>query len=315
MILLNINNRTRTILADLSLVIIAMIWGISFVFVKVSIGVIPPMEFIGIRFVIASLVLGIIFYKDFLKTSKKEIIAGCFIGVFLFLSFFAQTIGLQYTTPGKSGFITGLYIVIVPFFASLYYKKFVGWLPITGAIIAFSGLGLLSVSSDELYLLGKGDLLTLICAFGYALHILAVENYVGRFNPFVLSAVQIGFTGVLSLLYSLFFEPVTLSIPMNVWGAIAFTALLSTCLGFLGQNVAQKFTSSTHAALLLGLEAPFSLLFSVILWGEVLTFRGFLGCLLIFVAILMIEIGPALWSREKEKEREREVLSEPGSGV
>jgi len=299
------NNRIRTILADLSLVMIAMVWGISFVFVKVAIGVIPPMEFIGVRFVIASLVLAIIFYKPLLKTNKNEIMAGCVIGIFLFLGFFTQTIGLQFTTPGKSGFITGIYIVIVPFLASIYYKKFVGWLPITGAVIAFIGLGLLSVSFDELYLLGKGDLLTLICAFGFALHILSVENYINRFNPFVLSIVQIGFTGILSLLYSAFFEPVTFSIPLNVWGAVAFTALLSTCLGFLGQNVAQKFTSSTHTALLLGLEAPFSLLFSIMLWGELITLRGLAGCALIFTAIMMIEIGPAIIGRVPEKDTEK----------
>jgi len=295
------NKRTQALLADLSMVMVAMIWGISFVFVKVSIGIIPPMEFIGIRFVIASLVLALIFYKPLLKTNKKEILAGCIIGIFLFLGFFAQTLGLQFTTPGKSGFITGIYIVIVPFLASIYYKKFVGWLPITGAIMAFTGLGLLSISFDELYLLGKGDLLTLVCAFGFALHILSVEKYIHRFNPFVLSIVQIGFTGVLSLLYSVFFEPVTINIPMNVWGAVAFTALLSTCLGFLIQNVAQKFTSSTHAALLLGLEAPFALLFSVLLWGEIMTLRGFIGCTLIFVAIMLIEIGPVLFKGENQR--------------
>jgi drug/metabolite transporter (DMT)-like permease len=234
-----------------------------------------------------------------------------FYWVLSFLAFLAQTIGLLYTTPGKSGFITGIYIVLVPFLASLYYKKFVGWLSIMGAIIAFTGLGLLSVSFDELYLLGKGDLLTLVSALAYALQILAIENYVNRFDPFVLCTVQIGFTAILSLLYSALFEPVTFYIPMDVWGSIAFTALLSTCLGFLVQNIAQKYTSSTHAALLLGLEAPFALLFSVILWGEVLTLRGFFGCALIFSAILMIEVGPALFSKKKEavsKKGESEVF-------
>lgn len=287
-------DRTRALFADFSLVMVALTWGISFVFVKVAIGVIPPMEFIGIRFVIAALVLGIIFHKPLLKTNRQELMAGCFIGLFMFLGFFTQTIGLQYTTPGKSGFITGIYIVIVPFLASLYYRKFVGWLAISGAMIAFSGLGLLSISSDELYLLGKGDLLTLISALGFALHILAVENYIHRFNPFVLSVIQIGVTGVLSLLYAAAFETIVFHIPLSVWGSVAFTALLSTCAGFLVQNVAQKYTSSTHAALLLGLEAPFALLFSILLWGELPTMRGYIGCLLILIAILLIEIGPML---------------------
>ncbi|MEL7568133.1 MAG: DMT family transporter [Dehalobacterium sp.] len=293
---------TRSFLADFSMVIVAMIWGVSFVFVKVAIEVIPPMEFIGIRFIIAALVLGIIFYKHMLKTNRQELLAGCFIGLFLFLGFFTQTIGLLYTTPGKSGFITAIYIIIVPFLASLYHKKFVGWLSISGAIIAFTGLGLLSITFDELYLLGKGDMITLICAFSFALQILAIENYIHKFNPFVLSTVQIGFTGVLCLLYSVTFEPVTVYIPFSIWGALAFTALLSTCLGFLVQNVAQKYTSSTHAALLLGLEAPFALLFSIILWGELPTLRGFIGCGLIFIAIMMIEVGPMLLQRNKGEE-------------
>lgn len=305
-------DRTRFLLADLSMVMVAMIWGVSFVFVKVSIGVIPPMEFIGIRFIIAALVLGMIFYKHLLKTNRQELLAGCFIGLFLFLGFFAQTIGLQYTTPGKSGFITGIYIIIVPFLASLYHKKFVGWLPISGAIIAFIGLGLLSITFDELYLLGKGDMITLMCALSFALQILAIENYTHKFNPFVLSTIQIGFTGVLSLLYSIAFEQVTMYIPYSVWGSLAFTALLSTCLGFLVQNVAQKYTSSTHAALLLGLEAPFALLFSIVLWGELPTMRGFIGCVLIFIAIMMIEVGPMLLHGKNEGKEKSEALMESG---
>lgn len=301
-------DRMRSLLADFSMVIAAMIWGVSFVFVKVAIGVIPPMEFMGIRFIIAALVLGLIFNKQLLKTTKQEVLAGCFIGLFLFGGMFAQTIGLLYTTPGKSGFITGVYIIFVPFLASFYFKKPVGWLPILGAIIAFIGLGLLSLSFDELYLLGKGDMITLIAAFSFALQILTIEKYVIKFDPLVLCTVQIAFTGVLCILYAVIFEPVTFSIPLPVWGAIAFTAVLGTCVGYLVQNVAQKYTSSTHAALLLGLEAPFALLFSILLWGETPTSRGLIGCGLIFMAIMIIEVGPMLFQG-------KEVALEKGESI
>jgi drug/metabolite transporter (DMT)-like permease len=302
----------KSLIADFSMIMVAMIWGVSFVFVKVSIGVIPSMEFIGIRFIIASLVLAIMFYKHLLKTNKQELIAGCVIGLFLFLGFYAQTIGLQYTTPGKSGFITGIYIVIVPFFASVVQRKFVGWLPITGAVIALSGLGLLSISSTELFLLGKGDLLTLFSALAFAMQIIAIESYTKKFNPFVLTVVQVLVTGMLSLVYSAIFEPFTFQIPAAVWSSVAFTALFSTCLAFLVQNIAQKHTSSTHAALLLGLEAPFALIFSVILWGELPTLRGYVGCGLIFLAILIIELEPQLRQLNNKFAAKREHLL--GSG-
>jgi len=293
-----VKSSVRSMVADLSLIFIAMIWGFSFTTIKVSIGMIPPMEFIGVRFVIASAVLAILFYKHLLRTNRYEIMAGCVIGIFLFLGYCTQTIGLQYTTPGKSGFITGIYIVLVPFLASIIQKKSVGALPITGAVIAVTGLGLLSVNLNELYLLGEGDFLTLICSVGFALHILCVERYSPKYDPFVLTIVQIAFTGVLSLIYSGLFETFQPGIPGQVWQAILFTALLSTCFAFLAQNIAQKFTSSSHTALLLGLESPFALLFSILLWGESPTLRGYIGCLLIFAAILLVEMGPMLFRKK-----------------
>ncbi|MBP1760325.1 MAG: protein of unknown function transrane, partial [Firmicutes bacterium] len=130
------NKRPRAILADSSLILVGMIWGLNFTLIKFAIGIIPPMEFIGLRFFIAALILMIIFQKHLRATQRAELLAGSIIGIFLFLGFLTQTIGLQYTTPGKSGFITSLYIVIVPFMASLLKQKFVGWVPITGAILA-----------------------------------------------------------------------------------------------------------------------------------------------------------------------------------
>lgn len=255
------------------------------------------MEFIGLRFFIAALILILIFQKHLRAIHRAELLAGSIIGIFLFLGFLTQTIGLQYTTPGKSGFITSLYIVIVPFMASLLKRKFVGWVPITGAILAFSGLCMISISLNELFFLSKGDLLSVVCAVFYAFHILAVEYYSPKYNPYVLTIVQIAFTGIMSMVYSLTFEPVQLAIPGFVWGAVLYTGLLGTSFALVIQNVAQKYTSSSHAALLMGLEAPFSLLFSIWIWGEAPSARGLIGSTLIFIAILFVELGPSVFSR------------------
>ena len=301
------NKRPRAILADSSLILVGMIWGLNFTLIKFAIGIIPPMEFIGLRFFIAALILMIIFQKHLRATQRAELLAGSIIGIFLFLGFLTQTIGLQYTTPGKSGFITSLYIVIVPFMASLLKQKFVGRVPITGAILALSGLCMISISLNELFFLSKGDLLSVVCAVFYAFHILAVEHYSLTYNPYVLTIVQIAFTGIMSMVYSLTFEPVQLEIPNFVWGAVLYTGLLGTSFALVIQNVAQKYTSSSHAALLMGLEAPFSLLFSIWIWGEAPSPRGLIGSTLIFIAILFVELGPSILSRYLTKSQQSDA--------
>ncbi|HBP64149.1 MAG TPA: EamA family transporter [Desulfosporosinus sp.] len=287
----------RSLLADLSLMCVGMIWGLNFTLIKSSIQWMPPMQFIGLRFLISAVVLFLIFYKHLKKTNRDEVLAGCVIGIFLFLGFLSQTTGLQYTTPGKSGLITSFYIVIVPFIASVLRKKFVGWIPISGALIAFIGLCMISVNNNDLFGFNIGNLLTLLCAFFYALHILAVEHYTPKHNMYILTMVQIGFTAIMSLGYSLIVEPVNFQVPSFVWESIIYTGLLGTCFAFLVQNIAQRYTSSSHTALLLGLEAPFALLFSVIIWGEILTARGLFGSTLIFMAIILVLLGPTLLDR------------------
>ncbi|WP_240983929.1 DMT family transporter [Acididesulfobacillus acetoxydans] len=287
--------------ADLLLIFVALIWGLSFTAVKDAIGIIPPMEFIGLRFMLSALVLGAIFFNRLKKMTRHELLAGCVIGLFLALGFLAQTIGLAYTTPGKSGFLTSLYIIIVPFLTSLFYKKFVGWMPIAAAVLAFVGVCLISLAGNDVLGFGQGDLLSILCAFAFALQILAVAHYVKRYNVYVLTVIQIVVTGIISLGYSFAFEPVTWVLPATVWLAMIYTGLMATCFAFLAQNFAQRHTSSSHAALLLGLEAPFSLLFSVIIWGEVLTARSIIGSSLIFAAILLVEVIPSFWQPAGER--------------
>ncbi|KLU59832.1 putative DMT superfamily transporter inner membrane protein [Peptococcaceae bacterium CEB3] len=285
----------RSLWADILLTFVALIWGLSFTAVKDGIAVIPPMEFIGLRFIISSLVLGVVFFNHLKKMTLQELLAGCVIGFFLALGFLTQTIGLAYTTPGKSGFLTSLYIIIVPFLTSLFCKKFVGWIPIAAAVLAFVGVCLISLARSDAFSLGPGDILSILCAFAFALQILAVAHYVKKYNMYVLTVIQIVVTGVISLAYSFTFEPVTGVLPGTVWLAMIYTSLMATCFAFLAQNFAQKHTSSSHAALLLGLEAPFSLLFSVVIWGEVLTPRSIIGSALIFAAILLVEVIPSFW--------------------
>lgn len=289
---------SRSLLADFSLIFVGMIWGLNFTLIKSSIRLMPPMQFIGLRFLISAVVLILIFYRHLKNTNRDELLAGCVIGIFLFLGFLSQTTGLQYTTPGESGLITSFYIVIVPFIASFLQKKFVGWIPISGALLAFIGLWMITVTKNDLFGLNKGDVLTILCAFFYALHILAVEYYSPKHNIYSLTIVQIAFTGIMSLGYSWIVEPMNFQVPSFVWESVIYTGLLGTCFAFLVQNIAQKYTSSSHAALLLGLEAPFSLLFSVLIWGEILTVSGVFGSTLIFTAIILVLLGPNFFQRK-----------------
>jgi drug/metabolite transporter (DMT)-like permease len=280
----------RALFADAALLSVAIVWGLNFVVIKDAIADTGPMTYLLWRHILAAIMLAAVMPRTVRATTRRDWLYGAVLGVFLFFAFVTQTIGLQWTTPGKSGFITSLYIVMVPFMYWMVTRRSPGWTQIGGAVIATVGLGLLSFQGG--LGMSKGDLLTLLGAFGFAAQIVATGFFAPRTKPAVLALTQIVAAGALFVVVTPFVEPVTWDFGRQAWAAIVWTALSGTVFGFMIQAWAQKATTSTRAAVILGLEGLFAAAFGLLFGMDVLNWRFAAGAALILAGVIVIETLP-----------------------
>lgn len=281
--------RKNNIAAEFALAIVAASWGLNFSVMKLALADITPLFYLGIRFIIATLLMGFIFRRKLKTIKKRELKAGLIVGLFLCASFSIQVIGLQFTTPGKSGFISNSSVVIVPFIYWIMMKKSPGVNNIIGALVAFAGLGVLSLSNS--FTIGWGDMLMFISALLFAGQIVAVGKYAADIDPYVLAMLQIAVTGVGCTICAFIFEPIPSKVfSLNVWGAILYGVVFCTMLAFILQSKAQQITTSSRTAIILCFEAVFALFFSLVFRLELITLKGILGSILVFTGFIICEI-------------------------
>ncbi|MBS3970912.1 MAG: DMT family transporter [Clostridia bacterium] len=278
---------TRQVKADFLLLVVAAIWGLTFVVVKNALDDIQPFTFNAYRFLVAGIFMIVIciFYK--IKFNRLLLKIGTIIGFFLFLGYSFQTIGLQYTTASNSGFITGLAVVFVPLFATIFTKKLPGMYSIAGAVLAAIGLFFLSVDSTLTY--NSGDIMTLFGAICFAVYILLLGKYSPQFDTIPLVAMQIFVVAFLSLICSLTLETPSVTMTSAVIIALLVCAIPATCLAFMIQTWAQKFTTPTRTIIIITTEPVFAALFAYMLLGEIFTTRHLLGAVLMLMGILLVE--------------------------
>lgn len=281
----------KSVIADGALLLVAISWGLNFVVEKNVLSTITPFMYLGLRFVLSALLMAILFHKKLKHISKEDIRGGLVVGLFMLLGFLTQTVGLVYTTPSKSGFITGSNVVMVPFIAYWLTRKFPGIFQIIGATVTFAGLGLISVNDN--LTIGYGDILTILCAVCFALQIAYTEYYVKKADPLNMAFVQIALAGAITMGITVIQEPVSLNFDIKIWGAILFAVVFCTAGAFVVQNIAQKYTSSTHAAVIMCMEAVFAGIFSFLLWGEPLTLKTLSGFALVLTGVLITELVPS----------------------
>ncbi len=277
----------KSLYADLSLFLVAIIWGSGFVVTKNGLNHITPYYLLSYRFMISFLLMAIVFFKRLKKTNIADLKAGLLIGIFLFGGFATQTVGLNYTTAGKQAFITATNVVMVPFIYWGISKKRPDTYDIVAAFLCSIGIGILSFESN--LGIGYGELLTFICAIFFALHISTIGYFSKKHDPIILSVIQILVAGLLSTIFALLFEPKIGKVPNEAVFSILYLSLFSTLIAFLIQNIAQKHTSSTHAAIILSLESVFGGLLSLIFLKEPFTIRFLIGCLAILISIITTE--------------------------
>jgi drug/metabolite transporter (DMT)-like permease len=282
---------------DASLVAVALIWGATFVLVKQALDNISTLLFLTVRFGLASVAVALLFRRRAQADLQQRhspwpslgggVIAGCC----LFSGYVLQTFGLKYTTAAKAGFITGLYIPLVPLFGAVAYRRKPRLGELLGVASAFLGMALMTVQGDILSI-GLGDALVMGCAVAYAFHILVLGHFAIKASTPILTLTQIVTSAVLGLGTFWWAEPVRVRWTLDVWVAIGVTGLLATALAFSVQTWAQQYSSPTRTALIFATEPVFAWVTSYFVLGEGLSGRGIAGALLILAGILVVELKP-----------------------
>ncbi len=279
-------------IADLQLLLVAAVWGLGFVAQRVGMEYLGPYTFNGIRFLLGGLCLLPLVLRSGQNrpcTSSQVSLplAGLAAGMVLFAGATLQQIGIQYTTAGKAGFITGLYVVIVPILG-IFFRQTTSGATWFGALLAIIGMYLLSCS--EALNIAPGDLLVLCGAFFWAVHVLLLGYLSSRTIPIQLAMFQFFTCGLLCLFIGLLVEEVSLGAIRDAAVPILYGGIISVGAGYTLQVVAQQRTHPSHAAILLALESVFAALGGWLLLEEQLTTRGLIGCGLMLTGMLVSQL-------------------------
>jgi drug/metabolite transporter (DMT)-like permease len=282
-------NNMPTWVADILLLIVALLWGGGFIGVNVAVNNVPPLYMTSIRFAIAAFLLIVIFFKNIKGFTKKDLIAGIITGTFLFLGTLLQTIAAKNVPVGKLAFLTALNVVIVPFLAFILYKGKLSIKNILSSILALLGIAVLNLKGGTLEGFQKGDILAILCAFCFAGQIVALGHFSKEVEPLRLTAFQLVAASVFSFAGAILFETPPNNLTLDVLGALLYLGIFSTFLAFSLQTIGQKYTSPERASVIMCLESVFAAIFGVILLKEILTLNMIIGCSLIFLGILLAE--------------------------
>jgi drug/metabolite transporter (DMT)-like permease len=285
--------RASTLTSDLLLLLTAAIWGFAFVAQRMGMDYVGPYTYNGVRFVLGSLSLlpllrhgpGAVLGSG---SPRLLLVGGGLLGVVLFAAASLQQVALLYTTAGKAGFITGLYVVIVPFLGLLWGQRTSGatW---AGALSAGAGLYLLSVTEN--WEVEYGDFLVLLSAVFWSVQVLLVAWLSPRVRPVQLACYQFAICGLLSLAAAFGYEEVRADGILAAAGPILYGGLLSVGVAYTLQVVAQRHAHPAHASILMSLEAVFAAFGGWLLLEETLTLRGWLGCGLMLAGMLLSQVG------------------------
>jgi drug/metabolite transporter (DMT)-like permease len=278
--------------AELALVGIAAVWGLTFVMVQDAIEELPTLAFLAYRFLPAALLVALAFHSQLRRLPSAGWRAGLVMGLFLTAGYILQTLGLERTTASNAGFITGLFVVFTPLLGAVVLRERMTASTWMAAVAAALGLYLLSGAGGDFSL--RGDGLVLLCALAFSAHILATSRAVADYDVGALLAVQLGVCGVVCLVAAGAAGDVEAPKGETVWSALVVTSLVASALGFFVQTFAQRHAPPARTALILASEPAFAGLFGWLLADEHLSAVAWLGALLILVAIVAVEVVPRL---------------------
>lgn len=281
-----------------------LIFGSSFLIMKQAVDGIPVFTLLAIRFTGAGVMFALIFWKKWRLLNKETLIGGAVLGTLMFLGYAFQTYGLsgigswEGTTPGKNAFLTATYCVLVPFLSWMLTRKRPDRYNVAAALLCLLGTGLVSLNED--FTVVGGDILTLICGIAFSLHILAVDKYAKTCDILLLTVLQFLFMALWSWAGIFLAGETMTSLPSGSdLLRLGYLAVCASGLAMLFQNIGQANTPPATGAVLLSLEAPFGVMFSVLFGSERPTAQMYLGFALIFFAVILSETKLSFLSRKK----------------
>lgn len=295
------------------LVTAALIWGAAFSAQSMAGQHVGPFSLNAVRFLIGAVVLlPVAMLSERRKKATATVpkdwrvlaVGGLLCGVVLFLGSYFQQCGIERTSVGKAGFITALYIILVPLIALIFLKRRTGIATWVGVLIAVAGMYLLCMK--EGFSISEGDLYVLACAVVFAVHILVVDRYSPQVNCLWLSCIQLLVAGALSMIPMFAVEKPALTDILAAWQPIVFVGVFSCGVGYTFQMLGQRNIAAPVASLILSMESVFAAIFGVLLLHESMSAREVLGSILMFVAILLVQLWTPLqeyWSRRRTEEQ------------
>lgn len=294
-------NKITPFKADLLLFVVALLWGSSYIFTKSIIQTMQPIYLIFYRFFIAT-ILSLIFYGKRLKNmSKDEIMAGFLIGTLITIGMILAVEGVKYTTVSKNSFIVSINVVLVPFVYWAVCKKSPKVVSVVAVFLMAIGLAFLTLDFSGSFSLNKGDVITLGCVVFYAAHIVFSDIYSKKYNCVTINMIAMITVALISGIVILLKGNINFAIPKNNFKNIIYLSVFPTFLSLNLQLFAQKYTTATHAAIIISLESVIATILAIIFLKEILTFNMIIGCIIIFISVLTSELGDDIlfWVRKK----------------
>lgn len=294
---------SKKLKSNIMLLLTAFIWGSSFIAQSKGADLLGPFTFNAVRYFFAVIsLMPVILYMKRKENAKSKgelctkesddkkalILGGTVLGIVLFISTSLQQYAMAFTTAAKAGFITTLYVVLVPI-VGIFFKKRVRPLIWFCAVLAVVGLYLLSIKPGT-FTITKGDFLVLLCALGFTGHILLIDYFSPKTDGAMLSWVQFVVVTIISAIGMIIFEEFILSDIISALGAILYAGVMSSSVGYTFQIIAQKDADPTVTSLILSLESVFAALCGALMLGELLNMREIVGCIVMFVAIVLSQL-------------------------
>jgi drug/metabolite transporter (DMT)-like permease len=272
---------------DLVPLLMTIIWGATFLVTKLTLRLVGPFTYLSLCYLVATVTLVLIFHKRLRRITRAELLCGLLVGVVLFAGYAFQTVGMQWTSVSKTGFITGLYVPLVPLFSLLFLRQRIAITAWLGALLSLAGLFLLSINKQLTLSIGLGEWLLLVCAFAFAIQIVLISKFAPQMDVINLAIIQLALTTILSFIaVPLSHEPLAAP-PLLAWVPICLLGMLDMAFTLVCMNWVQQYISGTRAALIYSLEPLWAALFGVLLAGDVLSLIAWIGCGCIFAGMVV----------------------------
>lgn len=293
---------TRKSKADITLLAITVFWGFSYFLVDLSLQALPVFLLNALRFILAFLIAAIVFYPKLIKTNKITVKYSAILSGILTAAYTTATFGLQYTSLSNAGFLSSLAVLFTPLILWLLFKHKPEKRTLYSVSLSVVGIALLSL--NDKFQPAIGDILCIACSITAALHLIATDIAVKKreVNAFQIGVYQLGFTGGYNLILSLFLEEPSLKGLNTVWVYVLILSIFCSGLAFIGQSIAQQYTTASHVGIIYSLEPVFAGLVAWIFAGDILMVRGYIGAALLVISLLL-----NVWEPKRMKNKSSEM--------